>query len=324
MKKAAKITAIVAAALLSGLLVFFLWQEKKVEKEKETLFVEMEKELRPLDLQKRKLRQELDDLEKAYTKASQGMASLVLLFTDMDEMIYTEIFPQMEAYGFIGVLTLSEDQFPGQTGCISKKQFEELTGAGWQCCLRWEKDMDTREWLLSVRRLVGETGISRPEAVYFPQGTYSSRIDGFLKQQGITVAVHHGEEDLSLIVSEAGEGVWHPGAMGWHQEGSAWKLDDAVGQRGNLVYTTGSALQVEEYLGGTYESMLEGVYEYCEAGNLMVTDLITAREYRRNLEGSQEGLAQDFEENKAELEVQIEEVDRAIDSVTKKYVREQE
>lgn len=324
MKTAIKITAVMAAVLLVGLLVFFFWQEKKTEEEKETLFVEMEKELRPLNLEKRRLRQKLDDLEKVYTESSQGMASLVLLFTDLDEMIYTEIFPKMKEYGFIGVVTLSEDQFPGQTGCISKKQFEELIEAGWQCCLRWEKDMNTHEWQLSVRRLVDETGISWPKAVYFPQGTYSSRIDGFLKQQGLTVAVHHGEEDLSLIVSEAGEGVWHPGAMGWHQEGSAWRLDDAVGQRGNLVYTTGADLQVEEYLEGTYESMLEGVYEYCEAGNLMVTDLITAREYRRNLEEGQEGLAQNFEENKAELEEQIEEIDRSIDSVTKKYITEQE
>lgn len=324
MKKAVKITAIVAAVLLAGLLVFFLWQEKKVEKEKETLFVEMEKEMRPLDLQKRKLRQELDDLEKAYTKASQGMASLVLLFTDMDEIIYTEIYSKMKEYGFIGMLTLSENQVPGQAGCVSKQQFEELIEAGWKCCLRWEKDMDTSEWLLSARKVVSETGIPQPETVYFPQGTYDSRIDNFLKRQGFTIAVHHGEEDLPLTVLESGEGIWQPGAFGWNQNGVSPLLSDAVSQRGNLVFTIGSDSQSEEYLGEDFSAMLRTVGKYCDSNELMVTDLITAREYRRNLEGSQEGLAQDFEENKAELEEQIEEVDRAIDSVTKKYVREQE
>lgn len=320
--KFVRIAGIMAAVLLAGALVFFIWQEKAAEREKETVYVEMEKELRPLELEKRKLRQELDDLEKVYDEESQGMASLILLFADIDRTVYTEIFPKMKEYGFIGVLALSGEQIPGQEGCISKEQFDELMEAGWQCCTKWERNMTAREWKESVDKLVAETGITRPSAVYFPQGAYDSKLDNYLSSQGITIVVHHGEEGLSLTLPENGETLWHPGAIPWHQDGSRWELSGVVTERGNMVFVTGLDSTEEEYSESGYISMLEDAKGYCESGELMVTDLKTACEYRGNLEDSQEGLSQNFEEKKAELDEQIEEVDRQIDGVTQKYVKE--
>lgn len=324
MKQILRIIAIVAAVFLAGVLLFLFWQEKITEGEKEEAYVNMEKELRPLDLDKRKIRQELDDLSEVYMDESQGMASLVLLFTDMDEIIYTEIFPKMKEHGFIGVLAISKEQFPGQAGCLSKEQFRELIDAGWKYCLKWEKDVVTNEWLATVSKLMREAEVSRPETVYFPQDSYDAQLDNFLTRQGYSVAIHHGEGDLPLILPESGEGLWHPGAYGWNQKGVSTLLSDAISQRGNLVFTVGTDSESEEYLEEDFSMMLKKVNDYCQAGDLMVTDLITAREYRRNLEDGQEGRTLKYQEQKAELEKQLSEIEDEIDSITERYVKKWE
>lgn len=319
MKLGWKIAIAVAIVLLAGALFFFFWQDRQAEREKQAQAEAMERDLRPLEVEKRRLQQDLDGIDRTYEEESRGSASLVILFTNLDEIIYTDIFPRMSTYGFTGVLTLSEECFPGQEGSMNWEQFQELKAAGWECCFRWEPTTDPAEWMTSCRRLAQEAQIETPTAVYFPDTAYSKAQDDFLRSYNFEVVVHHGEESLPLILSEGGDGLWHPGAVAWNQDGVVSLLSDLTSQKGNLVFTVGSDSQPEKYEENGYTYMLQMVNKYCGAGDLMVTDLLGAMEYRRELEAGQTNLEKDYTDQEAELESQIRELDKKIDEITEKY-----
>lgn len=322
MKLGWKISIITAVVVLTGLLFFFFWQDVRAEKEKQAQAEAMEKELRSVEVEKRRLQQELDDIDRTYEEKSQGTASLVILFTDLDERIYTDIFPGMSTYGFIGMLAISEEHFPGQTGCISWEHFQELTSAGWKCCFRWDPTADEEEWLTSCRQLAREAQIGMPKTVYFPENTYNGTQDDFLEEQNFTVVVHHGEGNLPLIISGKEKGLWHPGAVAWNRDGVVSLLSDVTSQKGNLVFTVGSDSQAEEYEENGYTYMLQILNKYCGAGELMVTDLQEAMEYRRNLEAGQTDLEKEHVDQGTELEQQIRELDKKIDEIIEKYTKD--
>lgn len=324
MRRVGRIAAIMAAVVMIVVFTVSFLQEKKGDREKEAEHARMESELRPMDLELRRLNQDLDSLEKEQEKEIQGMGTLTLLFSDLDEMVYTDIFPQMKSYGFIGVMALSPNNFPGREGCLSREQFGELLDAGWKCVLRWEENRSSMEWLSSCRQLAGEIGIPLPEVVYFPPELYHSSQDDFLTEQRFLIAVHHGEEELPLVLTEAGEELWHPGAIAWNQNGAVGMLSDVTAQKGNLVFSVGSDLQAEEYETEDYTAMLKKLNDYCQSGDLLVTDILGAREYRRNLEAERGAIEADYESRRAQLEERIDSLNREMEAVRQCYWQEWE
>lgn len=319
-KRIWKAAAIVLCVALSVLLAFLFRQEERKKSESQLLSSQMEEELRPLKVEMYDLEKELESLEQEYNSEQQGMGSVVFLFTDLDEIIYTDIYPQMQEYGFTGVLCLSLDCIPGNDGCLTQSQFEKLISAGWTCCLAWEENMESEEWLSSCQELEDAAGIEQPDAVYTISDTYSRDLDGFFEKQGFSSVVHHGEEELPVIVSDSEAGIWHPGAVGWIQNGASSLLASATSQGGNLVFTIGSDSEAEQYEEDQFASMLKQVEEYCGEGSLFVTDFSGAREYRRKVESRQETLESEWQDQKAEIECQIEELDAEMDAVTDKYL----
>lgn len=320
MNRGLKIAGIIASIILAGVLIFFFWQDKQEAAKQRAGYEAMEDELRPLESEKRELTLQLDNLEKVHEWKQRGIASLVLLFTDMNELIYTDIYPWMNEYGFTGVMVLSEKSFPGREGCISKEQFKELMDAGWKCCLQWESGMEFHEWMISCEQLVRRAGIERPGEVYFPKNTYSSELDSEMARQKLSVAVHHGEEGLPLILSEGGRGIWHPGAVEWNQEEASAKLSEAIAQKGSLVYTINSSLLSEQDRNSVDDNPLSGIEGHCRMGELMVTDLSGAMEYYRDLESGHEKMESEYKEEKAQLEQLVEELDNKIEEIMEKYM----
>ncbi len=311
--------AIAAVLIGAGCLAFFIWTENRAERKRQETSDAMEQELRPLEVERHKLRQELDKIQTKYKRESQGTGNLVLLFTNLDEQIYTEIFPQMEECGFKGVLALSEECHPGAPGCMSRKQFRELTDAGWECCLRWEEDAEAEDWAAEGGRLARAAGISVPEAVYFKVDAYDSEKDSFLLKKNLSTIVHHGEGDLPLITFEVGEGIWQVGAMPWGQADAQAMVGEAIEQKGSLIFTIGDDSAEEEYDSDRYLSMLEYLYSCCKSDDLKVMTLTQARDYRQNLSEGKEGLTETYNEQKADLEAQLEELERKIDEITDRY-----
>lgn len=321
MNRILKIAAIVLSLLLAGSLTFSIWQEKQTEKGNKEKSVALEKELRPLEVERNRLRQELDTLKTEHKNRSKGAGSVVLLFTDLSENIYTEIFPQMKESGFAGMMAVSPGQIPGKSGCLSREQFKELIDAGWTYCLRWEEDLEPEGWLEACRAAMQELEIDEPGAVYFPADTYSSDMGRFLKKENFSIAVHHGEEEMPVVTADVTSGMWYPGAAAWNQQKASKALAEAISQGGGLVFTVGSDTESEQYEAETFSGMLRSLWEHCKKDELVVTDLMSAREYYEGLKNEQKDLRIEYQKTEADLEEQIEELGRDIDAVTGKYIK---
>lgn len=82
----------------------------------------MEEELRPLYVEKNRMERELEQLADEYELRISGTGTVGILFTDLDERIYTELYPVMKEYGYTGIIAVSGSYLPGGEGCLSVEQ----------------------------------------------------------------------------------------------------------------------------------------------------------------------------------------------------------
>ena len=107
--------------------------------------------------------------------------------------------------------------------------------------------------------------------------------------------------------------------MGWQQRGASKLLDETVEKKGNLIFTIGTDFSAEEYDRDSYIAMLERADAYCEDDNLKVMTLSQAREYRQGLENGEEGFTEKYNEQKADVETRLEDLNQKIDEIIRKY-----
>lgn len=316
-----KLIVFVAVIITIGFLIFFLWREDQIKKEIDVHYTQMEEEMESLTKEKQQLENDLSNLEKNYNNETQGISSVVFLFTDLNENIYTDIYPLMKEYGFVGTLTLSPTTFPGQDNCLSLEQFSELIKMGWQCCLKWDESEDIDKWLESCKAVAKKAGIGLPEVVYFPENSYRSEYNGNLMKQGISIIVHHGEEELTLTTLESKDNFWYLGAIPWNRDGASSMLSNVINQKGDILFTIGSDSSKESYKRNRFNSMLTKINNFSKANNIFVSSLLDVREYRKELENKRASLENNFISQKEDLETKISELDKKIDSIYDKYLK---
>ena len=293
----------------------FTWREYQTQQEQAAGREEAEKLLRPLDVEWNRIQQEIDDLEEEYSLKMEGTGTAEVLFTHPDARVYEEAYPIMEEYGYTGVLAVSEQQFPGTEGNMSLEQFQELIQAGWSTCIVWSGD-DMYTWLGALALKMQETGVPGSSVMYFPSETYLKEYDEILLAHGFAAAVHHGE--AGEMDTAAGEGgIWHPAAVGLQGETPKYRLDDAVKNKANIVYTVGWQQEDEMYNEKMFRSMLSYFKQYQEESGLQVMDIAGAGEYRQQLENDKGAIEQEYLQKKEELERQKEDIERQMDEIGK-------
>lgn len=293
----------------------FTWRDYQTQQEQAAGREEAEKLLRPLDVEWNRIQQEIDDLEEEYSLKMEGTGTAEVLFTHPDARVYEEAYPIMEEYGYTGVLAVSEQQFPGTEGNMSLEQFQELIQAGWSTCIVWSGD-DMYTWLGALALKMQETGVPGSSVMYFPFETYLKEYDEILLAHGFAAAVHHGE--AGEMDTAAGEGgIWHPAAVGLQGETPKYRLDDAVKNKANIVYTVGWQQEDEMYNEKMFRSMLSYFKQYQEESGLQVMDIAGAGEYRQQLENDKGAIEQEYLQKKEELERQKEDIERQMDEIGK-------
>lgn len=293
----------------------FTWRDYQTQQEQAAGREEAEKLLRPLDVEWNRIQQEIDDLEEEYSLKMEGTGTAEVLFTHPDARVYEEAYPIMEEYGYTGVLAVSDQQFPGTEGNMSLEQFQELIQAGWSTCIVWSGD-DMYTWLGALALKMQETGVPGSSVMYFPSETYLKEYDEILLAHGFAAAVHHGE--AGEMDTAAGEGgIWHPAAVGLQGETPKYRLDDAVKNKANIVYTVGWQQEDEMYNEKMFRSMLSYFKQYQEESGLQVMDIAGAGEYRQQLENDKGAIEQEYLQKKEELERQKEDIERQMDEIGK-------
>ena len=255
------------------------------------------------------LEQQLEQVEREYQVKINGKGTLTLLCMEMTEDIYTTIYPQMKEYGYIAMLAVSEDAFPGAEGCMEKKQVEELLEAGWCLCLYWAWETELEEWLKDMRQSLETLKLELPEQIYFERETYRAEYDELLAEYGLKVVVHHQEDGLQALATQTEEGIWHIGAWGWNQTNARNSMEQAVEEGAGLVFTIGAKYYYDE---DQFPKMLTVLAEHEDAESLYVTDVTSAYAYRGEAEQAGESLRQELEAEKERLKAAFEAVNQEI------------
>ena len=129
---AKKAIALILVALLLGTGVYFL---RKVEKADKRNMRDLYTEVEPLQRQREALEAKRNELELDYAIQMRDVGTVQLLIRDMDEKIYTEVYPLMRDRGIVGVLGINTRQLPGLYNKLTTDQFNRLMMDGWGSCL---------------------------------------------------------------------------------------------------------------------------------------------------------------------------------------------
>lgn len=107
--------------------------------------------------------------------------------------------------------------------------------------------------------------------------------------------------------------------MPWGQTDAQKMVQEAIEQKGNLVFTVGDNSAEEKYDSRRYLSMLDYLYSCCESDTLKVLSLSEARDYRQGLSEGLEGLTEIYSGQKTDLESRLEDLNQRIDEIIRKY-----
>ena len=304
-----KIVAVVTLILAVGLGVF-LYNVVKEEQEQALKYEQIDDARRPLLVKKQKIEQDLVDLKNAYESSKLPKGTTEVIFTGLEQEVYTVCYPIMKQYEYTGTLAISSTQFPGMEGFMSLEQFQQLINEGWDVCVKWDASTPVRQWWPELQNKMQQLGLEPCAAVYFTTSTYKSGLDPQLQEMGFSIVVHHGEETDSLIQLNDEEGLWHLGAVGLMGEKPKFRLTEAIAQKGNITYLVGFQLEDEKYNERSFRSMLGYFDAYETNQELLISNLEEAREhYRQRSEVYEQEKLVAYEKEKAALEEQLKAVE---------------
>lgn len=314
-----KIIPIVTIVLAVGLFAF-IWNVQKQEEEMAVQHEELYEQRRPLTVKQEQIEQQLEALEDAYEKSKSPNAVVQVLFTELDEQVYTLCYPIMQEYEYTGTLALSPNQFPGQEGCMTVEQFQELMNAGWEICITWQTGTDTDKWWPNLQNKLTVLGVEPGQVLYFPKGTYNADLDATIQELGFSIAVISKTEEETPLQLQYEEGVWHVGAVGLMSSKPRLWLREAVAQYANLAYLVGFELEEELYNENSFRSMLNCFDEYEATEELAVTSIQDARDqYHSRSVGVSPELESQYQEQKAALEKELSEIKEQLKEIDAKY-----
>lgn len=306
MKKTFLILFLILAIGLGAALV---WNEQSGTA-KQSQIKENARELEQAKSKIHSIEEQLKEEEETYKETAFGAATLQILFTEPKEEVYCDAYPIMEKYGYVGMLAFSDTQFPGEEGMITVAECQELLGKGWGVCINYDTGASDANWLATLKNRMNAMGISSVETVYFTEGTYASSYEETLLTAGFQIVIHHGEESLALVQTASDQGsLWKLGAVGMKSSEPKYRLNDAVSEHGNMVFTVGFTKNDEQFDSETFTSMMNVFKNYTSENQLFVLNTADARTYRAQTEENHAGITENYEKVTADLNEQLKEAE---------------
>lgn len=269
---------------LTLVVTFFVVEirDRQLKRRREELFAIAE----PLERQVNQLVNQREALRRQLEEDCAVPATEQLLFLELDPMLFEEAFPLMLDRGIPGVLALEEGNLPGDSGRLSRTQYDRLLAEGWETCLICRDISDFEAWDQEMSRLLKEAGLEKPKAVYFSEKIFDPRLNETILRCGYTVAIHHGEGKLNQIAGDADKELWLCGASVWNGNQVKDSIRELIRRRGQRCYTlrfpgrsgTETKPDTEIFYTERFVNMLEFVQPYLDDGSLRITGLMQARD----------------------------------------------
>ena len=302
------------ALLLIGILVVGLQNGASKRERAEIL-----ERAAPLERQRDALVDRRDRLQREHYERVQGKATEQILFLELDPLLMSEVFPLMQEWGIPGVLGLSEGNFPDDPGRISRAEFDSLLAAGWETCLVCEGAEDFAAWDRAMTERLAQAGIDKPRAVYFTEDAFRADWQEQIAACGYTVAIHHGEDGLSLNGKDAEGALWLSGAHPWNYVGVSDEIASLVEQHGQHCFTLRFSEGREHYGTESFRRMLEFVKPYLDEDSLEITGFLSARDLHDPEKNGVNAATEQWKREDEELARQIRELNRQIDGIYKEW-----
>lgn len=310
-----KIVSVFSIVLAIGLCVF-LWVHNQNVQEQNAKYEKLNDKLRPLNLEKQEIERQIKQLEEDYNLERKLRATAEVVFTGLEEEVYSICYPIMKEYKCNGILAIAWNQLPGMEGCMSESQFQELIKEGWEICIKWDTDTDVKTWWPKLQQELKRFGLETGKVAYFTTGKYSKSMDAKLQELGFGIAIHHGEETDTLIQANHEEGIWHLGAVGLVGEKPKLRLTEAISQRANITYLVGFELEDEQYDERSFRAMLSYFDKYRANEELVVLSMEDTREhYRRRQLLNDNTEDPEYVKARTELEEQLSKVNKQIEEL---------
>ena len=331
---------IILLVLVLALLAGGFYYVRRVDAQDQSQIRNLYAEVEPLQQEKEALEKERAAIAEEYDILLRDPSTVQILFRELDEEIFTEVYPIMRDRGIKGVLGLSLKQFPGQRTKLSMNQFNRLTMDGWGTCLAFDTDYRTRfaYWLKTMQDMITKNGLAQPTAIFFPDNSYDPEtMDAVLLEAGIQTVVVNAEDGHSETISDVGD-LWFTGALPWNYTGIGGDVERlSVTDGANLVFTISIKNMWDAYEEESFTSLLDSWEKILVRDSILddtaktstskksdettvepmlkVTTLEDAREAHREAAVSRDSLLKEQEQREAELDAKIEALRVQIDEI---------
>ena len=237
MRRGRLIDILITATLAVFILPFLITMICLIVPDKADENTEYTAQVEKLTYKKQQLLTELNALAPAAEKRLGNTSYMSFVFTGLDEMLYTTVYPIMVEgnVDLVGVLAFSPNELPGQEGKITMEQYDTLMLLSWGTAIYWDGSTDLNEYLSTMQTLLDEKGIPFPKSMVFKSGYYRVSYDEVIAAYGIKNAIHNGEEGLSVRETTEPKEMWHPGVIGWKAGTTANKLKRTIEDEGGYA-----------------------------------------------------------------------------------------
>jgi len=312
-----KILPLIVLGLVLCLVIILNVDHKQQEKEAAEVLA-LEEQLRPFNVKRQQLKKKITDLAEEYQAARRPKATTQILFTELDPRVYEVCYPIMKEREITGLLALSSKQLPGEKNCMKVEQFEQLLEEGWDVCVRFDDSARLSTQWTSLKKQLKKLNIEEPTTVYFAKDKYNSNLDATIEKCGFQIVIHHGEDGAPLIQTDDEKGIWHLGAIELQGKEPRSRFMEAIEGKGNLVTLIGFTIAEELYEERPFRSIIDTCKEYEYKEELLVVSPEDARiHFQNRTDEAGEAEKQEYLKKKADLESQIQELDKQIQELQK-------
>lgn len=298
----------------------FLMNTNKEEDAQAEQYETWVRERRPLMVEREECEKKIDELQKEYDKNTIPRATTHVIFTDLDERVYKECRSVMKEFEYTGTLVVSPAQLPGQENCMSVKQFQKLTEAGWKVCVQWDESFSNERLWNAFKLELDMLDIRMGKQIYFPAGTYSSELDEQIADKGFSIIIREFKDGDEVTDFEYNEETWHVNAINFMSAQPKKWLKEVVAKQRNIVYTVTFLEEEVMYNADSFQRMLETFDEYVSNEELLVKDVLDAHEYYGDmLRDKDSEYKAKYEKEKKKIEKRIKEIDDMLKEIDEKY-----
>lgn len=247
---------------------------------------------------KAELESELAILNEQGKIQVEGKGTLLFLCTEPDARVYTEVRPILEDAGFVGVIALTSDQFPGDANCLTLKEIHELQEEGWDTVLTVQRTADVRELMQRAK----DAGLS-PKGLYYANQQVDETSEELAKEMGLEVLFTYSSDQEATV-----EGIYRILTLGCNENGIKKVTEDSIASSQTMALSIGFRNSRELYDETSVTNMVAFVKKNTDAGDVQVAAVDGAVTGKKEVQRIMAEAQKKSEGRRRELETQIAEL----------------